>query len=169
MAFIAAFATGNLRRVLWTARAARLLSYSAGMRRSSSVCNILLIPSAIRHFYAIASSFLKLARLGGIVIVGTAAAVVVAARPSWRNVGDRFAILALTLFLMEVAGSGVSGRAFEHYFIMWLLPATLLAGLLAQRCGDAIGDRRFAVAAFCGCCAMLVGGSNNDSREGNRT
>lgn len=159
--FVAAFAAGNA-VVLWPLIArGDLRPYwdaAFGYTRQYSAMR-----PAVMHLYAIAVGFLKLSRFGGILIVGTAAAVVIAARPSWRNVTDRFAILALTFLLMEVAGSGVSGRAFEHYFIMWLLPATLLAGLFVERCGAAIGDRPFAVAAFCGCCATLIGGSVLDS------
>jgi hypothetical protein len=161
LVFVAAFAIGNT-AVLWTLvqRGCFPQYWDAAFRFGLQYSSM---RPAIMHLYAIAVGFLKLSRFGGSVIVGASAAVVIAARPSWKKVNDRFAMLALTLFLMEVAGSGVSGRAFEHYFIMWLLPATVLSGLFVQRCGEAIGARPFAVAAFCGCCVMLVGGSVLDS------
>ena len=118
---------------------------------------------AIMHLYAIGVGMLKLSRFGGSLLIGAAAAAAVAARPSWGRVGDRFAMLALALFAMEVAGSAVSGMAYEHYYIMWLLPVVVLAGLFIERCSVAIGARPLAVSSFCGACAILLVGSLFDS------
>jgi hypothetical protein len=161
--FVAAFTIGNV-AVLWTLlqRGCFQQYWDAVFRFGSQYS---AMRPAIMHLYAIAVGLLKLSRSGASIIVGGAAAVVIVGRPFWKKVGDRFAILALTLFLMEMAASGVSGRAYEHYFIMWLLPVTVLSGLFVQRCGDAIEGRPFAVPAFCGCCAMLVCGSVLDSAK----
>jgi len=159
--FVAAFAVGNA-AVLWTIieRGCFRQYWDAVFRFGGQYSTM---RPAIMHVYAVSVGLLKLSRFGGSLIAGATVAAVVAARPSWTNVRDRFAMLALALFVLEVAGSAVSGRAFEHYFIMWLLPATMMAGLFTQKCSDAIGLRTFAVASFCGACAILLAGSVLDS------
>jgi hypothetical protein len=159
--FFAAFGIGNV-AVLWTIidRGCFRQYWDAAFRFGSKY---LTMRPAIMHVYAVSVGLLKISRFGGSVVAGATAAAVVAAQPSWTNVRDRFAMLAVTLFAMEVAGSAVSGRAYEHYFMMWLLPVTLLAGLFIKMCSDAISLRPFAVALFCGACAILLVGSVLDS------
>jgi hypothetical protein len=159
--FVAAFAIGNV-AVLWTIiERGCFHQYWAAVFRFGSQYSTMR--PAIMHVYAVSVGLLKISRFGGSVIAGATAAVVVAARPSWTNFRDRFAMLVLALFVLEVAGSAVSGRAYEHYFIMWLLPVTVMAGLFIQRCSDAIGLQRFAVWSFCGACTVLLAGSALDS------
>jgi hypothetical protein len=159
--FLVAFAIGNA-AVLWpiVARGCFRQYWDAVFRFGSEYSRM---RPAIMHVYAVGVGLLKISRFGGSVIAGAAVAAVAATRPSWTNVQDRFSMLAVTLLGMEVMGAAVSGRAFEHYFMMWLLPATVLAGLFVNKCGDAIGVKRFAVASFCGACAILLGGSMLDS------
>jgi hypothetical protein len=159
--FLAAFVIGNA-VVLWpiVARGNFREYWDAVFRFAAEYSGM---RPAIMHLYALAVGLLKISRFGGSVIAGAAVVAVAATRPTWTNVRDRFSMLAVALLGMEVAGAAVSGRAFEHYFMMWLLPATVLAGLFVNKCGEAIGVKRFAVASFCGACAVLLGGSMLDS------
>ena len=160
-AFLAAFAAGNL-AILWPLIARGTLSeyWDAvfGFGRHYST-----VRPGILHLYAAAVGLLKMSRFGAAVVTGAAVSAIIAAKPSWKNPQDRFALLALALLGMEVAGSAVSGRAFEHYFLMTLLPIILLAGVFVKRCGAAISLRPFAAASFWGACAILVAGSAIDS------
>ncbi|HEY4365568.1 MAG TPA: glycosyltransferase family 39 protein [Bryobacteraceae bacterium] len=121
---------------------------------------------ALMHVYAIGVGLGYLSAFGGSLIAGASAATVLWARPSWTKMHDRFALLALFLFVLEIAGSSVSGMAFEHYFILWLLPATVLAGIFFQRCSLAIGSASFAQASVCGACIILLAGSLFESVRG---
>lgn len=118
---------------------------------------------AYMHLYAIGVGLLKVCRCGGAVFAGASLAALIVARPSWTSLRDRFALLAAALFAAEVAGSAVSGRAFEHYFLMWVLPLTALVALFVKGCADSIGSRAFAAASICGACLILASASVVDS------
>lgn len=115
--------------------------------------------SMLMHVYSIGVGMLKTSRFGGILIAVIMGAVLVQKRVQWARVPDRLGILALTLLLFEIGGTAISGRAYEHYFLMWLLPVAVLAGLFVRQCETGIGARELrapAMAAACGFLAVAV-------------
>ncbi len=110
----------------------------------------------IMHFYAVGVGILKTSRFGGCALATAMAFAALRARLSWSRIADRFGILAVALLALEVCASAVSGMAFEHYFLTWLLPIGLLAGLFIRYCGELIGSRAFSIPAFAGACTLLV-------------
>jgi hypothetical protein len=122
--------------------------------------------SAFRHLYAVGVGFLKVSPFGASLL---AAGVFLDAILSFRqgtlgsgqNLAARCTVLGLALFVIEMLASAISGKAFEHYFAMWLLPLTILAGLFIGRVGSLLqtGDqngRRAVGAMFTGACLMLL-------------
>lgn len=116
--------------------------------------------SALRHPYAVCVGLLLVSGYGASLIASAMAIVLLRAKLAWSRVSDRFAILALLLFFLEICFSSVSGRAYEHYFLMWLLPLALLSALFVGRLEMLSRARSeepgFPAAAFLGACALLV-------------
>jgi hypothetical protein len=122
--------------------------------------------SPLRHAYAIGVGLLKVSPYGaGVIAGGVALDIIVSLRRKTLAWGDGFsgrhAILASLLFAIEILCSAVSGKAFEHYFAMWLLPVALFAGLFIGKCellAAAAGadSQRFARAMFLGACSVLA-------------
>jgi hypothetical protein len=114
----------------------------------------------IRHFYAVAVGALEVSPYGASLIAAAMSALLIREWPSWSDKASRFAILAFTLLLLEIAFSAISGMAFEHYFLMWTLPLVLMAAAFFERCGAFFslndGARRLATPIFVGACALLI-------------
>jgi hypothetical protein len=113
----------------------------------------------IMHFYAVGVGVLKTTRFGGCALAAAMALAALRAHLSWAKTADRFGVLAIALLAVSVCSSAVSGMAYQHYFLVWLLPIGLLAGLFIRHCGESIGSRAFSVPAFAGACALLVAAS----------
>ena len=120
---------------LWPALNTAILQ-SIGRGRLTTTLLYALGSHPIRHVYAIGVGMLHTSRSGGIMFAVTAVVLIVTTRPRWATPGGRFSVLSVALLLGELSGTAISGRAYEHYFLMWLLPIAMLTGLLLRRlCG----------------------------------
>jgi hypothetical protein len=162
--FAAAFVIGNLAVLSHLILSGHFPEYfdavfGYSLRYSSSA-------SLARHFYAVGVGLLQMSASAGSVIAGAAAAgtIVSLGRKRLRWAGgqaDRFKISVVSLSMIEVACAAVSGKAFEHYFALWLLPVALLSGMFLKQCEDLIvdirsEDRFIARAMFAGACALMI-------------
>lgn len=105
--------------------------------------------------------FEQTAQFGLSIIALSVPIALLVLRPSWKLAENRFMICASLLVVVEGVLAAVSGKLYEHYFAMCLLPMAILAGVFAHWCYSA-GSKSDApprlprIAGRSACCLMAL-------------
>lgn len=129
--------------------------------------------SLFRHVYAVGAGLLNVSRFGAPLAAACGVALLLAERGHRKSPGARRAVCAALLMFLEICFAAVSGRAFEHYYLMWVLPLAILSAFFFRQMELGLdelalkwqGGVSLTRAAFQGAAALLLVSSLFESAQ----